>query len=240
MNRVAIHRPFCIRLAILLLAAALVIPQPVSAASCEGDRDLIARHFVETITRKAGDILKHNPKPLILLKAHILAEVDFDPLARFAIGRFWHRATPAQRADYNALFKETVSHALAQQVLRFRNATLEISKRPVYGTQGVLLRSRLVMPNARVTQLGWRIAFKKDCRPYLVDIMRDNISLITVKRDEFRAVIVRNGISELLTGLRRIAVNQAQEAVGGRAQQSRAILSRLVLEAAARLRQQAQ
>lgn len=240
MKSVAIRCMICVRLAIALSVAVLVIPQPAAAIVCDVDRDLRARQFVEQVTRKAQKLLEQDPKPLILLKAHILAEVEFDPLARFAIGRFWKQATPEQRAEYKTLFEETVSHSLAQQVLRFRNATLEISKRPVYGAHGVLLRSRLIMPNTQTTQLGWRIAFKKNCRPYLVDIMRDNISLITVKRDEFRAVIVRNGISELLTGLRRIAVNQAQEAVGGRAQQSRAILSRLVLEAAARLRQQTQ
>lgn len=239
MKSVAIRCPICVRLAIVLLVAAPVIPQPASANVCDVDRDLRARQFVEQVTRKAQEILKQNPKPLIILKAYILAEIEFDPLARFAIGRFWNQATPEQRAEYKTLFEETVSHSLAQQVLKFRNATLELSKRPVYGARGVLLRSRLITPNTETTHLGWRVAFKS-CRPYLADIIRDNVSLITVKRDEFSSVVARNGINGLLTGLRRIAVNQAQEAVGGRAQQSRAILSRLVLEAAARLRQQIQ
>ena len=236
MDDAAARRSGRLRFALALLIAVLFVLPSRAPLACDVDRRLEAMQFVENLTRKAGDILTQNPNPLIPplvpMTAHILENVKFDPLAKYAMGRFWHQATPEQRLEYKSLFRETVSYALAQQVMRFRNATLEISKRPVFGANALLLKSKLTLPRTAATHLGWRIAFNQ-CRAFLVDILRDNVSLITVKREEFRAVVSRSGVGGLLIGLRRVATRQAQTAVGGQGHTSRAILSRLLLEAAA-------
>lgn len=214
-----------------LFLVALILLWSGAAFGCEVNRQLEARQFVEQVTNRAGDILKKNADPVNSLKAHILAEIDFDPLAKYAMGRFWYRATIKQRADYKILFRETVSRSLAQQVLRYRTAELKFSRGSVVGANSILLKSTLIITKTKSTHLGWRIAFK-DCRPYLADIVRDGVSLITVKREEFRSVISRNGVDGLLTGLRRIASKQAQDTAGSQAQDSREILNRFLLDAA--------
>lgn len=234
MDDFAARRSGRLQFALAFLIAALFVLPSGAVRACDVDRRLEARQFVEQLTREASKILRQNPSPLIPLTAYILTNVEFDPLAKYAMGRFWHQTTPEQRVEYKSLFRETVSYALAQQVMRFRNAKLEISKRPIYGANAILLRSKLTLPGTEATRLDWRIAFKR-CRASLADILRDGVSLITVKREEFRAVVSRNGVGGLLTGLRRVATKQAQTAVGGQGHTSRAILSRLVLEAAAKL-----
>lgn len=54
---------------------------------------------------------------------HLLAQrFDFDTIARFSLGRYWRRATPAQRREYTRLFSRLVLETYALRLEKIREA----------------------------------------------------------------------------------------------------------------------
>ena len=177
---------------------------------CETNSEQAAVQYVLDLKTQADAILNTHQAPLSPLKIHVLANVEFDPLARFALGRFWNQATAAQRVTYRRLFKQTVSHTLASEVLQFRGGRLDIVRQQVLAPDDILVRSRIVSANGEAADIGWRIGFK-DCRPLAIDVLKGGISMITTKRQEFEAVASRQGVEGLLTTLRALAARQGQQ-----------------------------
>lgn len=200
-----------------LLVGCLGLCLPMFAAGaqgkdrvCEKNSEQAAVQYVLDMKKEADAILDTHQAPLAPLKVHVLANVEFDPLARFALGRFWNQASAAQRTTYRRLFKQTVSHTLASEVLQFRGGRLEIVRQQILAPDDILVRSRIVSANGEASDIGWRIGFR-DCRPLAVDVLKGGISMITTKRQEFEAVASRQGVEGLLVTLRTLAARQRQK-----------------------------
>ena len=178
--------------------------------SCEKNSEQAAVHYVQELKNQADAILETHNAPLTPMKAHVLANVAFDPLAKFALGRFWNQATPGQRLEYRTLFRQTVLHTLASQVLEFRGGTLEITRHHAVGPTDMLVKSRIVSAKGETSFLDWRIGFR-DCRPLAVDLLKGGISMITTKRQEFETVASRLGVDGLLSMLKALAAKQGQQ-----------------------------
>ena len=105
-------------LAILVCAAPAQGEVPKCAISDLG----AAENYVLKLKTKADEILSENPNPLVPLKSHLSTSLEYDRLARFALGRYWNSASTDQRHQYLRLFQATVSHMLATTVLQFKGA----------------------------------------------------------------------------------------------------------------------
>lgn len=204
-----------------------------TAQVCEKNSEQAAVQYVLDLKKEADAILSTHQAPLMPLKVHVLANVEFDPLARFALGRFWNQATDAQRVAYRRLFKQTVSHTLASEVLQFRGGTLEIVRQQVISPNDILIRSRIVSAKGEAADIGWRVGFK-DCRPLAIDVLKGGISMLTTKRQEFEAVASRQGMEGLLATLRTLAARQGQKtsSAAGENPELEIIFNQLLREAA--------
>lgn len=207
--------------------------------NCQHNNQLEAVQYVLALKKNADSILRENQIPLQTLKAYVLSNIEFDSMAKFALGKYWNKATPDQRVRYRRLFQETVFHTLARHVLQYRDAKLNIDRQFALSTNDILVTSRLISQAGRTMRIGWRIGFK-DCRPIAVDLLIDGASLITTQRQEFNAVVSRHGIDGLLSLLKGRAKKQDSSAnVSASSDKSgREILNRLFFEAADKLKRQ--
>ena len=204
---------------------------------CQQDKQLMAVEYVLNLKDKADAILKKNKEPLASLKIQLLNTVEFDPLAKFALGRFWYTATTGQRVEYQGLFRKTVLHTLASYVLELRGAKVEITRQYPIGTSDILVKSRVSLPDGKTTDIDWRIGFR-NCHPLAVDLLKDGVSLMTTKHQEFDAVATRLGIDGLLLELKGLSVRQDRMAQTSYLEEQyvRTLLNQLLQETAQKLR----
>lgn len=205
---------------------------------CQQDSQLIAVRYVLDLKNKADAILNNSEHPLAPLKVQLLANIEFDLLGKFALGRYWYKATTEQRIEYQGLFRKTVLHTLASHVLEFRGGKVEIARQYPIGAGDVLVKSRVLSPQGKATLIGWRIGFR-NCLPRAVDLLKDGVSLMTIKHQEFNAVASRSGIDGLLLKMKVLSSRQDQRMNASDTEQQyvRTLLNQLLQETAKKLRQ---
>jgi ABC-type transporter MlaC component len=120
---------------------------------CQQDNKLAAVAYVLDLKDKADAILKKNKNPLASLKIQLLTNIEFDPLAKFALGRFWYKATTGQRVEYQGLFRKTVLHTLASHVLELRGARVDITRQYPIGSADILVKSRVFLLNGKAENI---------------------------------------------------------------------------------------
>jgi phospholipid transport system substrate-binding protein len=110
--------------------------------------------------------------------------VDVDDVARFCLGRFWPKATPAQQREYIRLFHAVLMNAVLSRVGDYEQNEVRVSiDRPEVrdGTVNVpTLVERTGNPPARVI---WVVKDDAD-NPRIVDVIAEGTSLrLTVRND---------------------------------------------------------
>ena len=129
---------------------------------------------------------------------------DLPKIARFTLGRYWPRASEAQRAEYVKLFGEFLVLAYAN---RFRDLTgkkLRINKVRELNDKESVVSSEILTANEPPVPVNWRIRNKSGAYK-ITDVAVRGVSMSVTQRDEFAAVIRSSGggVDGLLRALRK-------------------------------------
>lgn len=136
----------------------------------------------------------------------ILTETfDLPTIARFTLGRYWRIASIEQRDEYVQLFEEFI-------VLAYSHRFKDLSGRAftVRQTRKLNARDQLVLSVIEIEKgkppmrVNWRVRLR-DSAYRVIDVVVEGVSMSVTQRDEFAAVIRRNGgkVEGLLAALRR-------------------------------------
>ena len=181
-------------LALLIASAAHADSHPHDPAgfvSSFGDK-------AETILKAAGLSAGERDARLRLL---LTDSIDLPRLSRYALGRFWDRATPRQQADYQALFSNFVVNTYVDLL-----ASQDAQKFNVLGMRATpgadaLVRTRIKRPSGEVIDVDWHIG--RNGGGYRVyDITTDGISMAETYRSAVSSVVAVGGMPSLLAVLR--------------------------------------
>jgi phospholipid transport system substrate-binding protein len=128
---------------------------------------------------------------------------DLDAIARFALGRYWRRATRDERAEYRVLFEEFIVRTYVGRLGRYGGEQLSVVGTIADGDGDTLVRSEILDPNFPPVRVDWRIR-RIDNSYRIVDVVLEGVSMALTQRDEFAAVIQKNGgtVEGLLNELR--------------------------------------
>nr|WP_321986405.1 ABC transporter substrate-binding protein [uncultured Lichenicoccus sp.] len=128
------------------------------------------------------------------LAPFIARVVDVEAVARFALGRHWAAATPAQRQRYVALFLKSLVNNIANRMASYQGGLGHIAiLPPVVHPDGSTWVPTLVQgtgtPEARVS---WVV--ETDPPPMrIIDVVAEGMSLRLAKRSDFDAYLSRHG-----------------------------------------------
>lgn len=138
------------------------------------------------------------------------AAFDLDRTARIALGRFWKTAPAAERSEFAALFKDYVLTSYGRRFHQFADRTFRVVGVAPIGEDVVV--GSMVEGGSTPIRLDWRLTVTASGWRVL-DIVVEGVSLLVSYRNEFAAVIERNGgrLAGLLDELRnRVAAERAQ------------------------------
>ncbi len=164
-----------------------------------------ARQFISQLAHKAGATLQSRELSLEQREAsvHALLREGFalEFIARISLGKHWRRIKPEQRVLYTELFSQFLIRAYGARLAGFSPELFHVDSAASRGEQDMLVKTRLDQPQGPPLQASWRIRLF-DGKPKIVDIVVEGVSMALNQRQEFSAVIQRNGVEGLMEMLR--------------------------------------
>lgn len=130
-------------------------------------------------------------------------------IARFVAGRYWRSANEEERSEYLQLFEDVIVNTWADRFSQYSGQKFEVKgatdATPDKSSEKVALVESLFFTDPTTpVRLEWRVASKGDLFK-IVDVKLEGISMATTQRDEFNAVVSKNGrtLAALIEELRQ-------------------------------------
>ena len=192
------------------MAAALAAALFVVSVAAEDRPGLVdARAFVERIADDAvrAWAMDYADEDARLQAMNALVHETFavDFITRAVVGRYWRELSPAEQDEFRKLFPRFVVRIYLPHIAKYSRDHLRIDGARARGKRDVVVRS-MVRGNANSEwiETDWRIR-TIDGELRVLDIVVAGVSLILVQRQEFEAVIRKDGFASLVEQLRERA-----------------------------------
>lgn len=195
------NRRQLVALGSIAFAAAIGLTLPSSATAAP---DPVA--FIKDLGSRAIEVLGPKvPANLRLTRFRELFQNDFDVprIGRFVLGRYWRTASPQEQQEFLKLFQEYVVQAYSNRLGEYGGQPFVVTgSRP--GAEEVIVTSAIIRENGSRVAVDWHLV-EAGSKYKIVDVYVGGVSMAVTERDEFAAVIQRNGgqLSALIDLLRR-------------------------------------
>ena len=119
-------------------------------------------------------------------------------ISRAALGSKWRALDAKTRLEFSNAFTNYLVKKYGKQFEEFSGATLVLERSIDAGKRGVLVNTRLIMPGTSPISIKWQVWQKTDAFK-LVDIIIEDISMLTMEREEMKNRLSMNkGAIQLL------------------------------------------
>lgn len=161
--------------------------------------------FVSALGARAIQVLGPSVSPGQRLdRFRDLFNADFDVagIGRFVLGRYWRAATPQEQQEFLSLFQEYVVRAYTARLGGFGGEPFRVTGARQNGPE-TIVTSEIVLANGPIG-VEWHLG-DHGGRYKITDVYISGVSMKVTQRDEFAAVIQRNGgsVEGLLGQLRQ-------------------------------------
>ena len=164
-----------------------------------------AQHFIADLGAQAIAVLAHNGQPIeqreAIFRAMLAQKFSLGFIGRFVLGRHWQTATPDQQEEYQALFSEFVIHNYASMLGGYADEKFEVESAAAAGQQDMIVGSRITGGGKEPLHVDWRVRLV-DGQLRIIDVSVGGVSMSITQREEFSALIQRDGVEGLLDVLR--------------------------------------
>ncbi len=126
-------------------------------------------------------------------------------IGRWVLGRYWRKATYAERSEYMKLFENLIVTTYVDRFERYSGETLTVAKTVVKKAGDVIVFSQITRSQGvKPINVDWRVRVNKG-QYKIVDVIVEGISMGQTQRSEFASVIRNNGgnVKGLLAKLRK-------------------------------------
>lgn len=193
---------------LLLLAVCLGGAVPVAAQEMAGAPAQPQQLIIDTTERMLAALEEHaaqlEQQPALideLVDEIVLPHFDFVRMSTWVLGKYWPRASLAQKRRFVPAFRQLLVRTYAIALLEYRGQRIEylpLREDPASGE--VTVRSRIVQPGKPPIALNYYL-WQHDDRWRVYDISVDGISLVANYRTSFASEIKAHGLEALITRL---------------------------------------
>ena len=172
--------------------------------------------FINELGNDVVRILVNKNEAMSSRKASFRSEMrdhfDLSAIGKFIIARYWRRMSDEQKKMYLRLFEDAVVENNASQFDNYNNEKLIIIRQDQTKDGGYVVESRISRTSGGAPlQIEWKV-FRTKRGLKVLDVIVNNVSMSLTLRNEYTAVINRDGIDGLLTYLKnKIAEDKAKQ-----------------------------
>jgi phospholipid transport system substrate-binding protein len=176
-------------------------PAPSSASATDGAQfvtDLASRAVSELTT---GDLAM--PERVTRFRGMLTEAFDVPLIGRFVLGRYWRIANEDEKTEYLKLFENYIVQTYVQRFNDFAGAQLRVLQTRAGQDGEVIATLEAALPGKPAAKFDVRM--RREANTFKIfDVVVEGISMSVTQRDDFAAVIQRNGgkIEGLLASLR--------------------------------------
>lgn len=149
-------------------------------------------------------------------RAMLRESFDLPVIGRFAMGRAWLSATAEQRDEYMRLFERLVVKTYSDRFAMYTGEGFKVRAVRPEGDHDFVVSSDITHPDGSPpTTVDWRLRQKND-KFGIIDVVVEGVSMCVTQRQEYAAVIQRNGgnIDALLDMMRARLAEPATQKKG--------------------------
>lgn len=183
------------RRAVLGIVAALAAgtaAAPVAQAAASKE----AETFISDLANQAlKDLSDKLPEPELEKRFRTLLDKNFDMprISRFVLGRYWNGASDKEKADFQGLFEAYVVRAYSIRFSEYSGEAVKVTGSRSDSAENVVVSSQITQPdNAPAVRVDW-VVHKDSDTLHITDVSVDGVSMVLTQKQEFAAVIERNG-----------------------------------------------
>jgi phospholipid transport system substrate-binding protein len=127
---------------------------------------------------------------------------DLDVLASLALGPYRQSATPEQLAAYNEAFASYIVVTYEARFDAFAGYTFQVGQAKPMNNDDVAVRTSVIDPAGKPVAVDFRV--RRSGNDFkVVDVAVEGLSMLKTQRDEFSAVIQREGLDGLIASLQQ-------------------------------------
>lgn len=188
-----------------LLGLAVALPLPAVAQTPAQDG---ARKFVDTLAEKAIAALTVKDisakERAQRFRTLLIEGFDVPAIGRFALGKYWREASEPQKTEFLKLFEVMVVATYASRFGEYSGEVIKMNEARIDDPRLITVQSEVVKPGNPAIRVDWRVLTDDGNKFRIVDVVVEGISMSLTQRNDFAAVIQRNGgtVDGLLVALR--------------------------------------
>lgn len=161
--------------------------------------------IVKNVSRDVLDIIKKNDKEPLkardLVDARVAPLADYNRMTMLAVGRYWKTATPEQQQALTREFRTMLVRTYLSALSIYKNAQVDVKgTRPGNDASEMTVRTEVSLPGQKPIPLDFSFE-KTDAGWKTYDIAVDGISFINNNRNQFNAIIRKDGVDGLIKQL---------------------------------------
>lgn len=152
--------------------------------------------------KKRKQELQTNPEKIYELVDHIvLPRFDFVRMSQLALGRYWRRATKAQRHAFVEAFRQLLVRTYAMALLNYSNQEITYKRQQQDpGAKAVTVKTVVSEPGGTPVPIDYRL-HRKNGEWRVFDVTVDGVSLVSNYRSSFASQIRRYKMDGLIRNL---------------------------------------
>jgi phospholipid transport system substrate-binding protein len=165
-----------------------------------------AQAFVNNLGSQAIRVLGPSvPASERLAQFRQLFRNDFDVpgIGQFVLGRYWRTASPQEQQDFLGLFQEYIVEAYSARLGSYGGEPFRVTGSRPNGAE-IVVNSQIVPKSTAPIAVDWYLVDQGGTLK-ITDVYVGGVSMKVTERDEFGAIIQRNGgqVGPLLAQLRQ-------------------------------------
>lgn len=128
--------------------------------------------------------------------------VDFEELAKRALGKTWDTLKPEQRKDFTETMKGLLRASYAQKAIGQANADVKYGKETIKGDEAVVNTTLAVKKDQVPVDYKLYKGTAKGATWRIYDVVTDEVSLVETYAGQFRKLLADKGFDGLLSTLK--------------------------------------
>ncbi|HEX4889830.1 MAG TPA: ABC transporter substrate-binding protein [Alphaproteobacteria bacterium] len=164
-----------------------------------------AKRFIADLGAQAINVLRADGHTIeqreAIFRDMLMRKFSMPFIGRFVLGRYWQSATIDQQEEYLALFSEFVLRNYASMLGGYAGETFEVLNAAEAGKSDMIVSSRVSGGGREPIGVDWRLRMI-DGQPQIIDVSVGGISMSITQREEYSALVQRNGMAGLIEALR--------------------------------------
>ncbi|SFN96890.1 phospholipid transport system substrate-binding protein [Formivibrio citricus] len=161
--------------------------------------------IVRSVSRDVLEIIRKNDKDSARVRDQVDARVaplaNYNRMTALAVGRHWRNATPEQQQALVREFRQMLVRTYLSALTIYKNARVDVKgSRGGNSSDELDVRTEVFLPGQKPIPLDF--SFEKTSAGWKVyDIAVDGISFINNHRNQFNAIVQKEGIDGLIKNL---------------------------------------